>query len=92
MLAPGNYTLAVTEFYNFPNGNLADGFFAAGQGNFTGPTCSQPNGSFIETDLVSCPQRTNAFAVNISEVGVVPEATTWALMLLGFAGIGTSCR
>lgn len=90
-LAPGVYTLAVSEFFNFPNGNLSDGFFAAGQGNFTGPTCNRPNGAFLQTNLVSCPQRTDAFALNVA-ITAVPEPSTYALLILAFAGGGCALR
>lgn len=86
-LSPGSYTLALTEFFNFPNGNLSDGFFEAGQGNFTGPTCSQAAGSFLQTNLVSCPQRSANFALDISSTAV-SEPPSWTIMmfalLLGF--------
>jgi hypothetical protein len=35
VLGAGNYLAVLTQFDNFPNGDLADGFSEAGQGNFT---------------------------------------------------------
>lgn len=85
-LAKGTYTLAVTEFFNFPNGNLSDGFFAAGQGNFTGPTCSRPGASFLQVNLVTCPQRTDAFVVNVRAIPT-PEPGTLGLLAAGLIGL-----
>ena len=34
----------------------------------------------------------NAFEIDNLRVGAIPEPGTWALMLLGFAGIGFAIR
>ncbi len=34
----------------------------------------------------------NAFEIDNLAIGAVPEPATWAMMLLGFAGIGVSLR
>lgn len=78
-LGPGDYTLVITQYDSFAIGpTFGDGFDRDGQGNFTSASgCS--NGSFCD---VNSANRTNVFAVNISEV---PEPSTWALIGLGSA-------
>ena len=72
-LAAGSYTLAVSEFFNVPNGpNLSDGFLMQGQGNFTGPNCGT-TGGFYEADIAPCVQRTNSFSVSAT---TTPEPST----------------
>ena len=82
LLNPGNYTVSVMAYSNFPAGsNLSNGF--------------QGGGSFVD---FSGNQRTNAWAFDIlnvasaTQVGAVPEPGTWALMLLGFGAVGYSMR
>ncbi len=75
-LTAGSYLLAVTEFFNVPVGpNLSNGFLEQGQGNFTGQTCGT-TGSFLETDVAPCVQRTANFALTAS---AVPEPATLLL-------------
>jgi hypothetical protein len=43
----------------------------------------------IGTDIVGgSPEPTFNMAFSVTGVGTVPESSTWAMMLLGFAGIG----
>jgi hypothetical protein len=57
---------------------------------FTGPVSSP---SFITgtfTNLVGFPDSTRTYSLTISNTPITaPELSTWAMMLLGFAGIGT---
>jgi len=88
-LAPGVYTLALTEDNNTPNGpTLADGFFwGTGLSNdFTGPEFLGEPGSFI---LADGSQRSSAWALQIQITDVVPEpsaAPVCALLLAMAAG------
>ena len=81
-LSAGKYTVALTEFFNVPNGpNLSNGFLEAGHGNFTGSElCSAPGGSFLDE---TCNQRTGNFAFDVTGVtsaSAVPEpATAWLI-------------
>lgn len=92
-LPAGAYTLDVTQNINYPNGDLAAGFFLAGQGNYTGDICGRPGGSFLQSDLgsgASCAQRTGAFAVNIASVPAAvaaPEPASAALLAVGLLGL-----
>ena len=78
-LAAGSYLVAVSEFFNVPNGpNVSNGFLMQGQGNFTGATCGT-TGGFYETDVAPCVQRTGNFAITLS---TVPEPATLSLLAL----------
>lgn len=81
-LAKGSYTVALTEFFNYPNGpNLSNGFSQAGMGNFTSGVCSGAAGPFFETDLAPCVQRTGNYSVNLSATAATPEpATVWLFL------------
>jgi hypothetical protein len=77
-LAAGNYTLALTQDGNDPNGALSDGFSQTGNPNFTATgSCSQ------FCDSLSGDQLTNSWAVDIlfvsSSGGNTPEPGTAAL-------------
>jgi hypothetical protein len=81
-LGSGSYLVDVSEFPNVPIGpGIADGFLEQGQGNFTGATCGAA-GSFYQTDVAPCVQRTGNFALNIS---AVPEPSTLWLALPALA-------
>lgn len=86
-LAAGTYTLALTEFFNEPNGpNLSDGFSEQGQGNFTGPNCNA-SGAFYQTDVAPCVQRTGNFSLSIASTTATPEPSTlWLAAPLLFIG------
>ncbi len=72
-LEPGNYTLAITQYNNFPTGpSLADGFDRQGEGNFTpgleseGIPCTAT--SFCDVSGTSANARTSFFAVDVTSV------------------------
>ena len=83
LLNPGTYTVSVMAYSNFSAGdNLSDGF--DGGGSFTDVT----------GDL-----RTNAWAFDVLNVDSavqvvpgVPEASTWAMLVIGFGAAGMSMR
>ena len=57
-LGPGSYILALTQFPNGAINNFSDGFLFGGQGNFTPGLCGGTDGSFLESDIAPCSQRT----------------------------------
>lgn len=82
LLDPGSYIVSVQAFSNFAVGpNLSDGF--SGGGSFTD----------ISGDL-----RSNSWAFDILgvdsavPVGSVPEASTWAMMIMGVGFVGFAAR
>ena len=86
-LGSGSYLLAVTEYFNIPNGlNLADGFLESGAGNFTGPLLCGVQGGFLDS---GCDRRNDNFEVDVigaATAAAVPEpASIW---MLGLALIG----
>lgn len=84
-LAPGAYTLILSEFPNVPTGNLSSpGFLFASDPTATGDVCGVPGGKFLESDLASCVQRTSNYAVNIR---ATPEPSSIVLLLLPAAGM-----
>ena len=93
LLGAGNYTVALTEYFNVPNGlTLSAGFLEDGAGNFTGPVlCGMP-GSFLD---FGCNQRNGNFAVDISgsavtsavAVTAVPEPGSLILTLFGIVSL-----
>jgi hypothetical protein len=88
-LAAGNYTLAISEFFNVPVGpNLSDGFLMQGQGNFTGSTCGT-TGGFYQTDIAPCVQRSNNFAIAAT---ATPEPSTLGLGALSLILFGVARR
>jgi hypothetical protein len=95
--APGNYTVTFALAGNL-RGNVAQttlfGFETNAPGVITAPS-SQPytwysetffdaSGPLIFEDLGPSDQQGNLLA----DVTIVPEASTWAMMMLGFAGLG----
>jgi len=88
-LAAGSYTVALSEFFNIPNGlSLSAGFLEDGMGNFTGPTLCGATGAFLDS---GCNQRTGNYALDISGVSsaaALPEpsfALITGLVLVGAA-------
>ena len=79
--------------YSYPTGTPTDQFYLSNLGtiNFTG---GQVTGISIgSTSLVGNAFHGfggKSFALNV--VGSVPEPGTWAMMLLGFGGIGLAVR
>jgi hypothetical protein len=95
-LAAGSYTVALTQFFNVPVGpTLSGGFLQAGTGNFTGATCSDPGGSFLDTADIDCNQRSNQYALDITGVdaaaaadSAIPEPATLLLFIPAFLLMG----
>jgi PEP-CTERM motif len=79
-LAPGNYEVTIQQYDNFANGpNLSNGFVGSALHN-----------SFVDA---TGNLRDNHWAFDVLNVasavqGGVPEPSTWAMMILGFAGVG----
>src|SRR5262249_45969347 len=73
--AAGDYTIALTEWDNIPNGpTLGDGFPQTGNGNFTSTEFGCGPGSFF---LFDCSQRSADWALTINGQDVVtPEPGT----------------
>lgn len=80
-LTSGSYTLDLTEFPNVAIGNLSDGFLFAGDPTATGDLCGVSGGMFLETDLASCPQLTDSYALTVSNAAPTPEPSSMLLML-----------
>ncbi|MEM6373792.1 MAG: DVUA0089 family protein [Pseudomonadota bacterium] len=94
-LGVGNYTVAMSQFDNFANGDLGDGFERDDEGNFTEQYgCS--NAMFCDVDGNN---RTNEWAFDIlgvDEATVIPNAVPLPaglpLLLAGLAGFGLMAR
>lgn len=82
-LSAGNYVLDLTEFPNVAVGNMSSGFLFSSDPTATGDTCggSATGHMFVEADLSTCPQRTDAYALNVSSV---PEPATFWLAVPAF--------
>jgi hypothetical protein len=101
-LTAGTYTVAVMQYDNFANATLAAGFDRQGQGNFTPGIsgCAASQTAFEDVSESAACGRDNHWAFDILNVagaelvvgGAVPEPSSWAMMLLGFAGIGMMIR
>ena len=88
-----SYLIVLTQYDNFPIGNLADGFTEQGNGNFTAiPPFNNPG--FGTSFLLPGPeQRTGQWAVTIQSDdptltgGMVPEPASAWLVVVGVAGL-----
>jgi Bacterial pre-peptidase C-terminal domain/PEP-CTERM motif len=100
-LTAGTYTVAVMEYDNFAGTTLASAFERQGQGNFTPGIsgCAASQNAFEDVSQTAGCGRDNHWAFDILNVaqaevvgGAVPEPSSWAMMLLGFAGVGLTLR
>jgi len=88
-LSAGSYTLALTEYYNLPNGDLSDGFSQQGTGDFTA------TGSCPEFCDFEGTQRTGNWAVDIlteDSSSATPEPSSYALTGCGLALLALAGR
>ncbi len=93
-LTAGNYILALTQYDNFSNGNLADGFVETGNSNFTanpnfttGGPC--PGNMFRDISGTAGRCRTGNWTVDFVNVAnVTPIASTPEPSALLLAGVG----
>ena len=86
VLGPGTYLLSLSEFPNVATVGANDPFLFAGQGNFTPSLCGATSGSFLESDIAPCAQRTGNFSLTSNATlnassSVTPEPATWILVL-----------
>ncbi len=92
-LLPGNYIVALTQYDNFANGPfLADGFFRAGQGNFTPLISGFPGTSFVDA---AGNLRTGNWSIlfeGANITSVVPEPSAFYLVGLAAAGLLAGSR
>jgi len=87
-LAPGQYTVAVSQYNNFYVGGGAFTFPFPPANNFTSALCT--NQSFCDVSgAAPWNNRTNQYGW---ELRAVPEAATWAMMVVGFGGVGFGMR
>ncbi len=85
LLTPGSYRAAVSVFPNFGPTDLNTGSFA-GAGSFT-DAGGNARDSHFAFDVLGV-----ASATGPGGIGGVPEPATWALMILGFGGVGGAMR
>lgn len=83
LLAPGKYTLVLTEFPNVAVGDLSDGFLFSSDPTATGDACggTMSGKKFFDTTAAPCVKRTHDYTLNIATNTPVPEPPTWALVL-----------
>lgn len=81
VLSPGSYILVLSEFPNVALGNLSDGFLFASDPTATGDVCGVGGGTFLESDVAPCVQRTDSYTLDISSSAVTPEPPSWILLL-----------
>lgn len=78
-LDPGNYIVTVMQYPNFANGsNISDGF-------------GQNKTDYVDVDGSVRDSHWAFDILNVDSavvVTAVPEPSTWAMMMLGFAGVG----
>ena len=92
-LDTGNYTLAITEFPFYPNGDLSSGFFSSIDPTAISDACGSST-PFLESDVAPCVARNGNYTVNASSVTstVTPEPSTLLLLAGPLAGLIYSNR
>jgi len=88
-LASGSYIVAITEYFNAPNGlNVSNGFVEGGQGNFTGPLLCGVQGGFLDP---GCNKRNGNFEldiVGVTSATAIPEPSSICGFVFGSALLG----
>ena len=84
----GSVTFLLSNGHSFTLNTFGNGYETAG--GFFGVTDTTAFNSVLVTSSVLDPNTDNILSVNEATYGIsaVPEPSTWAMMLLGFAGIG----
>lgn len=87
-LGVGSYEVGISQFDNTPNGpNLSDGFYEAGNDNFTLALFAPPDSTGYFWDITGN-QRDGHWAFDVlTEAQAVHEPTTMLLLGLGLIGI-----
>ena len=90
-LSPGKYRLYLTQYNNFgPASVRSDGFAYDAQPDFrSGFVDSQGN---VRTSSWALDVRNVSEAAVLSNIGAVPEPSTWAMMIGGFGIVGAATR
>jgi hypothetical protein len=90
---PAGWTVSETTFYStsdalFSGTQLATNTFASIGTNVQGSTVNVGTGPYSITQEYVISATGNGSALSTMVVTAVPEASTWAMMILGFLGIG----
>jgi hypothetical protein len=94
-LDPGDYTVAVTQYDNYANGDLVDGFVRTGEGNYTPSlvidgSCDDVTSFCDASGATGANQRTGAFLFEVAPAVPLPAAA-W-LFVSGLAGLAGFAR